>query len=139
MKKILLVEDDKRVALALKTRLCSVGYKVSHALDGELAINMAVNSPPNVILMDINLPGMSGLDVAARLQENKQTCLSPIIFLTASKQRGLSDRAAELGAIAFLEKPINSAKLIEAVEMSYYSTPECFGKKPRHKGRKQVH
>lgn len=125
MKKILLVEDDKKVSLAISLRLKSIGYKVSLAREAKTALNYAANNQPNVILLDINLPGADGLSIAARLQSIKQTAATPIIFITASKLVGLRDRATALGAIAFLEKPFATAELIEAVELAHYSTQMC--------------
>lgn len=131
MKKILLVEDDEKVSMALSLRLNSLGYKVSLAREAQTALNKAANNSPDVILIDINLPGADGFSIASRLQKIRKTSVTPIIFITASKNIGFRERAEKLGAIAFLEKPFDTAKLIDAVELAHYSTIECSAKNLR--------
>ena len=123
MKKVLLIEDDKKIALALRLRLQSVGYKVSVEHSAKSALNAAVNNLPDVVLLDINLPDGDGFSVASRMQEISKTSSVPVIFITASKQAGIKERAESLGAIALLRKPFDSAELIEAIEISHYSLP----------------
>ncbi len=123
MKKVLLIEDDKKIALALRLRLQSVGYKVSVEHSANSALNAAVNNLPDVMLLDINLPDGDGFSVASRMQEISKTSSVPVIFITASKQVGIKERAESLGAIALLRKPFDSAELIEAIELSHYSRP----------------
>lgn len=122
MKNVLLVEDDKKISMALSRRLRSVGYKVSLAGKATTALNYAANNSPDVILLDVNLPGADGLSIAARLQAIKQTSLIPIIIITASKAIGLREQAEALGVAAFLEKPFDSAQLIDAVNQAHCST-----------------
>lgn len=121
MKTVLLIEDDQKITLALGVRLKSMGYEVASAADAVTAVAQARKSAPDVILIDINLPGGDGFMVAERLQKLLQTSVTPIIFITASKQPGLRERARELGAVAFLEKPFDATQLADAIEMSLYS------------------
>ena len=122
MKTVLLIEDDKKITLAIGIRLKAMGYDVASAADAVSAIAQARKSKPDVILLDINLPGGDGFLVAERLQSLLQTSATPIIFITASKQSGLKERATELGAVAFLEKPFDATELADAIEMSLYSS-----------------
>ncbi len=122
MKTVLLVEDDKKLTLAMGMRLESMGYNVATAADAICAVTEARKCSPDVILIDINLPGGDGFIVAGRLQALIQTAKTPIIFITASKQPGLKQRAAEFGAAAFLEKPFAATQLADAIEMGSYST-----------------
>src|ERR1019366_8367416 len=86
--RILIVEDDRRISMALATRLVNAGQEVIQAFDAVSGVEKAVQHQPDLILMDIALPGGSGLMVAQRIQSvvPKPT---PIIFLTASRQAGL--------------------------------------------------
>jgi len=124
-RKILLVEDDRHIARALSLRLVSLGHTVLVAGEGEAALSTAVSSNPDLVLLDINLPGDDGLSIARRMQSIPQISATPFAFLTASRQPGLRERAAELGAIAFLEKPFTTADLIEAVELSQHATEDA--------------
>lgn len=121
MKTILLIEDDQKITLALGVRLKSMGYEVASAADAVTAVAQARKVKPDVILIDINLPGGDGFMVARRLQSLLQTSVTPLIFITASKQPGLREKAKEVGAVAFLEKPFDATQLADAIEMSLYS------------------
>lgn len=121
MKTVLLIEDDQKITLALGVRLKSMGYEVSSAADAVTAVAQARKCQPDVVLIDINLPGGDGFMVAKRLQSLMQTSVTPIIFITASKQPGLRERAKDMGAVAFLEKPFDATQLADAIEMSLYS------------------
>ena len=120
MKTVLLVEDDKKITLAIGVRLKAMGYKVASAADAVSAIAQARKHEPDVVLLDINLPGGDGFLVAERLQSLMQTSSTPVIFITASKQPGLRNRAMELGAVGFLEKPFDATTLADAIENSLH-------------------
>lgn len=122
MKTVLMVEDDAKVSLALGIRLKSMGYEVNTAADAVSAVSQARKCAPDVILIDINLPGGDGFVVAQRLKTLVQTSATPVIFITASKKAGLKERAKELGAVAFLEKPFTATEMADAIEMSLYSS-----------------
>ena len=114
MKKVLIVEDDRKIALALATRLKGAGYEASIAVDAITGVNLAVKLQPDLIILDISMPAGSGFDVAERVQRLVPK-LMPIIFLTASKQSGLRQRAMGLNAAAFFEKPYKGEELLVAV------------------------
>ena len=116
MKKILIVEDDKRIVMALNVRLRAQGYEVCAAYDAMLAMTLAMEHRPDLVLLDISMPGGDGFLVAERLQNSVVTSGVPIIFLTALKQEGLREKAMELGAEAFFEKPFESDELLAAIE-----------------------
>ena len=118
MKKVLIIEDDKSITLALGIRLKSMGYTVGSAADAVSAISQARKLDPDVILLDIGLPGGDGFIVADRLKHLHQTAATPIIFITASKQTGLRERAMDMGAARFLEKPFDATELADAIEVA---------------------
>lgn len=116
MPKILLVEDDEKIVKALTVRLKSQGYEVVPAFDAVMATAKAIEHHPDLILLDISMPGGNGFTVAERLHDSSITADIPIIFLTASKEPGLRERAKELGAVAFLEKPFEAQELIAVIQ-----------------------
>ena len=128
MKKILIMEDDKKLSLAWAIRLKSAGYDVSVSPDGFRGFTAAVTQKPDLILMDIWMPVANGFAVAEDL-ERVDLGEIPIIFTTASRKNGLRERAQEVGAAGFLEKPVTSAKLLETIartlERAKTTKPEC--------------
>lgn len=115
MKKILIVEDDKNIAKALHVRFTANGYGVATTFDAVMATTTARSYAPDLILLDISLPGGDGFVLADRFQEITNTANVPVIFITASKKPGLRQRAMEAGAAAFFEKPFDSQKLIGTI------------------------
>jgi CheY-like chemotaxis protein len=121
--KILLVEDDEKIVKALTIRLKGQGYDVVAAFDAVMAITKAMEHHPDVVLLDISMPGGNGFTVAERLHDSSLTTDIPIIFLTASKEPGLKERAKELGAMGFLEKPFESHELIAVIQHALAGHP----------------
>ncbi len=115
MKKILIVEDDKKIALAMGVRLKAYGYEVANAYDAVVAVNAARKFKPDLILLDISMPGGDGFSLAERFQNLVDTAGVPIIFITASKKQGLKEKAMEMGAAGFFEKPYDAEKLLSTV------------------------
>ena len=115
MKKILIVEDDKSIVMALTVRLRAAGYAVIVAFDAVMALGTALKHRPNLVLLDISMPGGNGFMVAERLQNSSLTAGVPMLFLTASKQPGLRERAQEVGAVGFFEKPYEATELLDAI------------------------
>jgi DNA-binding response OmpR family regulator len=113
--KILVVEDDKRIALALTVRLRAAGYDVITAPDAVLAVSMALKHHPDLMVLDILMPGGNGFVVAERIQDLEAMLGIPCIFLTASKQPGLREQARRLGAAGFFEKPYDAGALLATI------------------------
>jgi DNA-binding response OmpR family regulator len=122
MKKILIVEDDENIAKALAIRIKSRGYGVTIAPDALSGVETAVKIQPDLVLLDISMPAGDGFTVAERIQ-NLLPAQVPMIFLTASKKPGLREKAKELGAAAFFQKPYNSEVLIGAIETAFAGPP----------------
>lgn len=117
---ILLVEDDKKISMALSLRLQAMGFQVDSASDAVYAMKAAVRCQPEVILLDINLPGGNGFVVADRLRASSNLGTTPIIFITASKDPDMRKRAASYGESAYLEKPFKASQLLEAIDRFAY-------------------
>lgn len=116
MKKILVVEDDKDISRALSIRLRAAAYEVFIAQDAVQGVSMANKHMPDLMLLDISMPAGSGFSVAERVQDLANTAGTPMIFITASKEPELREKAMELGAAAYFEKPFDSEQLLESIE-----------------------
>ncbi len=113
--RILIVEDDKDISRALTIRLSAAGYEVTAAYDAVLAMSKAVEAQPQLAILDVTMPGGNGFRVAERLRSSSQTAAIPIIFITASRRPEFVERAKELGAAGFFEKPYDAQALVERV------------------------
>ena len=103
MTKILLVDDSKFLRMATERALARAGYVVSTAGDGAKAIELARNDKPDVILLDMLLPGMTGPDVLKALKKDAGTAGIPVVAFTGLSQKNAL-RLQQDGACAFLEK-----------------------------------
>jgi len=116
MHKILIIEDDFLLLDYLKEALKYEGYKVITARNGIDGIDSARNDKPDLIISDINMPGMDGLDVLKKLQEDSHTGNIPFIFLTGKIEMEDLRRGMSLGADDYLLKPVNADELKSAIE-----------------------
>jgi CheY-like chemotaxis protein len=105
-KRILLAEDQPAARDLLRTVLCGAGYEVIEAVDGLEAVRFAQTAPPDLILLDIQMPGLDGFGVCAALRAEARFANTPIVAMTAGLMRGEKDRALESGFSEFLAKPI---------------------------------
>lgn len=112
---ILLVDDHVDNADMLARRLRRKGARVLLALDGRSAIDVAVAHGPDLILMDLSMPGMSGLE-ATQILRNEHQWTGPIIALTAHAMLEAEVECREAGADAFATKPVDFAALIAVIE-----------------------
>ncbi len=114
-RRVLIVDDDKDVLQGLSVRLKANGYKVAFAADGISAISAAQKEDPEVIILDIGLPGGDGFTVMERLGSLLPVAHIPIIILTARDISGNKERALNAGAKAFLQKPVDNDLLLETI------------------------
>ena len=121
-KKVLIIEDDRKTALALAHRIRSAGYEATLAYDALTGVNTAVKLRPDLVLLDISMPGGNGFSVAERIQ-NLVPTLTPIIFLTASRQPEFRKKAGELGAAGYFEKPYDAQELLTTVKQVLDASP----------------
>ncbi len=105
MKKILLIEDDPTFSLILQISLKSRGYDVQAVDDGLKGLSRAAEYRPDLIVLDVNLPVLSGFDVAKKLKESESLKDIPIIMLTALSQEVNISRGYSLGIEDYLIKP----------------------------------
>ncbi len=109
--KILIVEDNLPNMRLLEMVLGAKGYTLLKATDGEEALDMATREQPDLIIMDIRLPKMNGLEVTRKLRENPAFSHTPIVGLTAYAMKGDKERIIESGCDAYLSKSINTREL----------------------------
>ncbi|MEI7481627.1 MAG: response regulator [Elusimicrobiota bacterium] len=107
MAKILIVDDDDTILLIFQTHLSKAGHLVETAVDGVDALEKTSSFKPDLILLDINMPRMSGFEVVKNLKENAETKDIPIFIMTSLKQDANIKRAYELGINEYITKPIN--------------------------------
>lgn len=118
---VLYIEDNFHNRRIVRKILRSQGYTVLEAEDGITGLEMVKQEKPPLILLDINLPGMDGLEVLARIRENEELQETPVIALTASAMRGDRERFLAAGCDDYLSKPIRALDLIKKVGELYDS------------------
>ena len=124
MKKILIVEDDQKIAMALMIRLKANGYNASVAPDALAGTSQARAIKPDLILLDISMPGGNGFQLAETFHRMVETKDTPIIFITASKNPELLQKVMELGAIGLFEKPFDIEKLLTSIKRKLDRVPD---------------
>jgi DNA-binding response OmpR family regulator len=116
MKSVLLVDDDNTLLLGIGVRLKSMGYELFTSKDAVSAVSAVVKNKPDVVVLDLSLPGGDGFLVAGRLRNLVGSAATPIIFITSSEDPDLRNRALALGAAAFMMKPFDATTLADAIE-----------------------
>jgi len=115
VKKILVIDDEPAIADLIKINLEADGYEVDTALDGMEGIEKAKASPPDVITLDVLMPGMNGFQVMELLKKNPGTADIPVIFISIV-EGPQKDRGFHLGAVDFLTKPIEYGELLKSLK-----------------------
>ncbi|MGS2719640.1 GGDEF domain-containing response regulator [Paraglaciecola aestuariivivens] len=104
--RILVVEDDEVSALISMQALSDI-YQAHHVSSGQAALDFCENTPPDIVLMDINMPGMSGLEACLKLKQNPETKHIPVIFITAHSDPQSEDDCWDAGCVDFITKPFS--------------------------------
>jgi CheY-like chemotaxis protein len=105
---ILVVEDNEANQLLASSVLEREGFRVELAANADEALDRLSASPPDLILMDVQLPGLDGLSLTRRLKANQKTAAIPIVALTALAMMGDRERTLEAGCAGYIPKPINT-------------------------------
>jgi len=114
--RLLIAEDEAIIRLDLKEMLEEEGYAVvGEAADGEAALRLAREQSPDLVIMDVKMPGMDGLTAAGKIVDEQ---LGAVLILTAFSQRDLVQRAAEAGAMGYLVKPFQKSDLMPAIDIA---------------------
>ena len=115
-KTVLLVEDNPHNRKIFSGMLAHAGFRVVEAEDGYQALEKVKTEKPDLILMDLSIPGVDGWEVTRRLKSLEQSKGIPIIALTAHAMRGDEERAIQAGCDGYLAKPISPKKVVEEVK-----------------------
>jgi len=122
-KKILIVEDEESLLRLESIILTSKGYDVIGVADGIAAIEQISRSIPDLVILDVMLPDMDGLEVCRKIKNDPFTSKVPVIMLTARKGSKDMERGLEAGADAYMTKPFKSAQLIDMIENTLSKMP----------------
>tara|TARA_B100000614_G_C14276673_1_gene381694 strand:- start:66 stop:440 length:375 start_codon:yes stop_codon:yes gene_type:complete len=114
--RILIVEDNDALREMFRRRLIRRKYNVELANDGEEGLVKAAEHPPDLILLDMSLPGKNGWTIASELKSKSQTKNTPIIAITAHAMRGDRERALQAGCDDYISKPINFQNLYASMD-----------------------
>lgn len=112
---VLTVDDDPDNRKLIERFLSSAGYRVLSAEDGSSALTLVREAPPDLILLDVTMPGMDGYQVCAELQADPRHSLIPVIFLTALSDKHDRAKGFSLGAVDYVSKPIVKPLLLAKV------------------------
>jgi two-component system cell cycle response regulator DivK len=115
-KTILIVEDEPRNLKLLRDLLQRFGYEILEALDGEQGVKLAGERMPDLILMDIMMPKMDGLEATRIIKANTKTKHIPIIALTSYAMKGDREKTIEAGCDGYLAKPIDIKEVLKTIE-----------------------
>ncbi len=115
-KKILLVDDDPGAHLVIVPILSKAGYLAISAKNGEQALQLALNERPDLIILDVIMPGIKGRDLCRKIKAYDVLKDIAVVFLTAKDSEDDVKAELEAGAIAHLTKPVNPTDLLQAIE-----------------------
>jgi response regulator NasT len=115
-RRVLIAEDEALIRLDLKEMLEEEGYEVAgEAGDGGKAVELAEQLRPDLVILDVKMPVMDGIEAGARIARDR---IAPVVILTAFSQRELVERARDAGAMAYLVKPFQKKDLLPTIEMA---------------------
>jgi twitching motility two-component system response regulator PilH len=113
--KVLVIDDDEFMRDLFRLHLSNAGYEVIVADDGIVGGHLALTSAPDLVLVDVQMPHMSGYELVDAMKADETTRHIPMIFVTSDDDVG--ERSGKLGAQAYLKKPVNSERLLELVAL----------------------
>ena len=113
--RVLIVDDEPNIVLSLQFLLSREGYDIDIARDGESALEIAARRPPDLVVLDLMLPGLDGYEVCRRLRASPATAGTKIVVVTARAREAERVRGLEEGADAYVTKPFSTRELIATV------------------------
>jgi CheY-like chemotaxis protein len=113
---VLIIEDEKLIIVSTQMVLEAAGFRVESAMNGEDGITKAREQKPDLILLDIMMPGIDGWETLTRLKRDPATGTIPVIIFTAREHSRGHQKSAEMGAADYFRKPFEPDELIELVE-----------------------
>lgn len=116
MAKVMVVDDEPNIVLSLEFLMQQAGFQVVTAATGEEALELINQTAPNLVLLDISLPGISGFEVLQSLRQQADFKNLPIIMLTAHGREAEKEKGLALGADDYITKPFSTQELVEKVK-----------------------
>jgi len=113
---VLVVEDNEKNMKLFRDVLEASGYRLLEATTGEQAMELAVEQQPNLVLMDIQLPDLDGVDALGRLRADARTASIPVVALTAQAMHGDRERFLDAGFDAYISKPVDIVEFVKTVK-----------------------
>ena len=113
--RVLVVEDNDKNMKLFRDVLQATGYSTLEATTGEQAVELALSQAPALVLMDVQLPGIDGVEALERMRQNERTASIPVLALTAQAMSGDRERFLEAGFDGYFAKPVDVIELMEAV------------------------
>jgi signal transduction histidine kinase len=114
---ILIVDDTPENLEVLSESLATAGYRITVAIDGESAVDQAVFAPPDLILLDIMMPGIDGFETCRRLKSSSTTQSIPVLFMTALSETESKVKGFSLGAVDYITKPFQREEVLARVQV----------------------
>jgi CheY-like chemotaxis protein len=114
-KKILIIEDHSDARRVFRMILCYAGHDTSEAENGSEAIRKTLAEAPDLILMDLSLPDVSGFELARTIKENPETTKIPIVACSGWSHGDMETEAQKVGVVEYLTKPFASTELLKAI------------------------
>ena len=112
---ILIADDNQQIRMLVKAALASLGHTIVEAVDGEQALRLALESPPDLMLLDVTMPNLDGWEVLRFLRKKPETAEVPVMMLTTAAQKWDLEHGAELGCNDYITKPFEPKVLREHV------------------------
>ena len=113
--KILVVDDDRNLLKLFKYVLEKDGFAVITAMDGESGLKLALAERPDLVMLDLKMPKLDGIEVLRKLKADPLTAAIPVVMITASAQKADAERALREGAVGYIIKPFRIAELRDCV------------------------
>ena len=113
--KLLVVDDDAISLELMEAMLVPNGYEIITANDGSKAVAIIVEQKPDLILLDIMMPGLDGYSTLAKIKENKTISKIPVVMLTAMGYQLNKELALQIGAVGYITKPVDLAELLKTI------------------------
>src|SRR5215470_4137625 len=114
-KKVLIVEDETDLVKLLKYNLEKEGFKVGYATDGSIALAEVRRDPPDLVILDLMLPGLDGLEVCRQLRRNDRFARTPVLMLSARSEEADRVVGLEIGADDYVTKPFSTREIIARI------------------------
>ena len=115
MKRVLVVDDSESVRQQVSDALSGAGFEIVQAGDGMTALARAAETHFSALVLDVNMPVLGGVETLERLKQDPKTAHIPVIMLTTEAQRSMIERARQLGAKAWLVKPVKMENVVSTV------------------------